>query len=64
MNNMRASGKDKDTGVAPKILLSLEECMEYIQADEAIEVTPNFIRMRKKILSEEERKRLERQAKA
>ncbi|WP_267406816.1 MULTISPECIES: translational GTPase TypA [unclassified Chryseobacterium] len=64
LNNMRASGKDKDTGVAPKILFSLEECMEYIQADEAIEVTPNFIRMRKKILSEEERKRVERQAKA
>jgi GTP-binding protein len=64
LNNMRASGKDKDTGVAPKILFSLEECMEYIQADEAIEVTPNFIRMRKKILSEEERKRIERGAKA
>ncbi|MFC0344086.1 MULTISPECIES: translational GTPase TypA [Epilithonimonas] len=64
LNNMRAAGKDKDTGVAPKILFSLEECMEYIQADEAIEVTPNFIRMRKKILSEEDRKRLERQAKA
>lgn len=64
LNNMRASGKDKDTGVAPKILFSLEECMEYIQADEAIEVTPNFIRMRKKILSEEERKRMERGAKA
>ncbi len=64
LNNMRAAGKDKDTGVAPKILFSLEECMEYIQGDEAIEVTPNFIRMRKKILSEEERKRLERSAKA
>ena len=63
LNNMRAAGKDKDTGVAPKILFSLEECMEYIQADEAIEVTPNFIRMRKKILSEEERKRVERSAK-
>jgi GTP-binding protein len=64
LNNMRASGKDKDTGVAPKILFSLEECMEYIQGDEAIEVTPNFIRMRKKILSEEDRKRMERGAKA
>jgi GTP-binding protein len=64
LNNMRASGKDKDTGVAPKILFSLEECMEYIQGDEAIEVTPNFIRMRKKVLSEEERKRTERGAKA
>ena len=37
--------------------MSLEECMEYIQADEAIEVTPNFIRMRKVILDEEERKK-------
>ena len=63
LNNMRAAGKDKDGNIAPKILLSLEECMEYIQADECIEVTPNFIRMRKKILSEEERKRAERQAK-
>ncbi len=57
------SGKDKDGSVAPKILFSLEECMEYIQGDEAIEVTPNFIRMRKKILSENERKRIERGAK-
>lgn len=63
LNNMRASGKDKDGGIAPKILFSLEECMEYIQHDECIEVTPNFIRMRKKILSEEERKRSERMAK-
>ena len=61
--NMRASGKDKDGSIAPKILFSLEECMEYIQSDEAIEVTPNFIRMRKKILSENERKRIERGAK-
>jgi GTP-binding protein len=64
LNNMRAAGKDKDTGVAPKILFSLEECMEYIQSDEAIEVTPNFIRMRKKLLSEEDRKKVERAAKA
>ena len=57
------AGKDKDGNIAPKILFSLEECMEYIQADECIEVTPNFIRMRKKILSEEDRKRAERNAK-
>ena len=63
LNNMRASGKDKDGSIAPKILFSLEECMEYIQGDEAIEVTPNFIRMRKKVLSENERKRIERVAK-
>ncbi len=63
LNNMRAAGKDKDGSIAPKVLFSLEECMEYIQGDEAIEVTPNFIRMRKKVLSEEERKRAERVAK-
>ena len=62
-NKMGAAGKDKDGNSAPKILFSLEECMEYIQADECIEVTPNFIRMRKKILSEEDRKRAERNAK-
>ena len=64
LNNMRASGKDKDGSIAPKMQFSLEECVEYIQGDEAIEVTPNFIRMRKKILSEEERKRAERVSKA
>ena len=63
LNNMRASGKDKDGSIAPKIQFSLEECMEYIQADEAIEITPNFIRMRKKVLSENDRKRIERGAK-
>lgn len=64
LNNMRAAGKDKDGNIVPKIQMSLEECMEYIQADEAIEVTPNFIRMRKKILAEEDRKRAERMAKS
>jgi GTP-binding protein len=37
--------------------MTLEECMEYIQEDECIEVTPNFIRMRKVILNEDERKK-------
>ncbi|WP_417430434.1 translational GTPase TypA [Halpernia sp.] len=64
LNNIRAAGKDKDGNIAPKTLFSLEECMEYIQEDEAIEITPNFIRMRKKILSEEERKRNDRMAKS
>lgn len=64
LNNMRAAGKDKDGSIAPKILFSLEECMEYIQHDECIEVTPNFIRMRKKLLSEEDRKRAERVSKS
>lgn len=57
LTNHRASGSDDATKIAPKTLLTLEECMEYIQFDECIEVTPNFIRMRKVILDEEERKK-------
>src|ERR1041384_5131283 len=55
LTNHRASGSDDATRIAPKTLLTLEECMEYIQTDECIEVTPNFIRMRKVILDENER---------
>ena len=57
LTNMRASGSDAATNIAPKTLMTLEECMEYIQQDECIEVTPNFIRMRKVILDEDERKK-------
>jgi GTP-binding protein len=57
LTNHRASGSDDASRIAPKTLMTLEECMEYIQFDECIEVTPNFIRMRKVILEEEERKR-------
>ncbi len=57
LTNHRASGSDDATRIAPKTLLTLEECMEYIQQDECIEVTPNFIRMRKVTLDEEERKK-------
>jgi GTP-binding protein len=56
LTNHRASGADDATRIAPKIRLTLEECMEYIEHDECIEVTPNFIRMRKIILDEHERK--------
>jgi GTP-binding protein len=62
LTNMRASGSDAATNIAPKRLMTLEECMEYIQHDECIEVTPNFIRMRKSILDEEERKKAQRSA--
>jgi GTP-binding protein len=55
LTNHRASGSDDATRIAPKTQMSLEECMEYIQQDECIEVTPNFIRMRKVILDENER---------
>lgn len=64
LTNMRASGSDAATNIAPKRLMTLEECMEYIQHDECIEVTPNFIRMRKVILDENERNRLAKQMKA
>jgi GTP-binding protein len=57
LTNHRASGSDDATRIAPKTQMTLEECMEYIQQDECIEVTPNFIRMRKVILDEEERKK-------
>jgi len=63
LTNMRASGSDAATSIAPKIQMTLEECMEYIQHDECIEVTPNFIRMRKTILDEEERKRYQKSMK-
>lgn len=64
LTNMRASGSDAATSITPKTLLTLEECMEYIQHDECIEVTPNFIRMRKVILDENERNRLAKQMKS
>jgi GTP-binding protein len=64
LTNHRASGSDDATRIAPKTLLTLEECMEYIEHDECIEVTPNFIRMRKVILNEEDRKRVQKQMNA
>ncbi|MBB6459388.1 translational GTPase TypA [Flammeovirga kamogawensis] len=47
LTNMRASGSDDNSKIAPKRLFSLEECMEYIREDELVEVTPENIRMRK-----------------
>ncbi|TKC13020.1 translational GTPase TypA [Pedobacter polaris] len=56
LTNMRASGTDDNTRIAPAIKFSLEECMEYIQADEYIEVTPVSMRLRKIFLTEQQRK--------
>lgn len=64
LTNHRASGSDDATRIAPKTLMTLEECMEYIQQDECIEVTPNFIRMRKVILNEEDRKKVQKKMEA
>ncbi len=57
LTNMRASGSDDKTRIAPKINMSLEECMEYIQGDEYVEITPQSLRLRKIYLDENERKR-------
>ena len=56
LTNMRASGTDDNTRIAPAIKFSLEEAMEYIQADEYIEITPLSMRIRKIYLTENERK--------
>ena len=56
LTNMRASGTDDNTRIAPAIKFSLEEAMEYIQADEYIEVTPVSMRLRKIHLTENARK--------
>ncbi len=60
LTNHRASGSDDASRIAPKIQFSLEECMEYIQQDECIEVTPKVIRMRKVHLNEEDRKKVQK----
>ncbi len=64
LTNMRASGSDGTVSLPPKRQMTLEECMEYIQQDECIEVTPNNIRMRKVILDEEERKKQQKKMSA
>jgi GTP-binding protein len=60
LTNMRASGTDDKMRIVPKINFSLEEAMEYIQADEYVEITPKSIRLRKIYLDETERKRNEK----
>jgi GTP-binding protein len=57
LTNMRASGSDDKTSIAPAIKFSLEEAMEYIGEDEYVEVTPKHLRLRKIMLKEHERKR-------
>ncbi len=57
LTNMRASGSDKNVLLKPPRLMSLEYALEYIEADELVEITPSKIRLRKKELSEEGRKR-------
>jgi len=64
LTNMRASGTDDSVRITPKIQMTLEECMEYIQQDECIEVTPQSIRLRKIMLDEEDRKKFQKMMKS
>ena len=57
LTNVRASGSDEKARIIPKVMMSLEECLEYIKGDEYVEVTPKAMRMRKIILDHNERKR-------
>lgn len=57
LSNVRSSGADDKAKIVPAIKFSLEEALEYIQKDEYVEVTPNFLRLRKVHLKEVDRKR-------
>ena len=62
LTNVRASGSDEKARIIPKVVMSLEECLEYIKEDELVECTPKSIRMRKVILDHLERKRSNRES--
>lgn len=57
LTNMRASGADDKIKLAPPVIFSLEEALEYIKEDEYVEITPSSIRLRKILLDENDRKR-------
>jgi GTP-binding protein len=57
LNNIRAAGTDENLILSPPIRMTLEQALEFINEDELVEVTPESIRIRKKLLTENERKR-------
>ncbi|GAK94791.1 GTP-binding protein TypA/BipA [Nonlabens ulvanivorans] len=61
LSNVRSAGNDDKVKIAPPVKFTLEEALEYIQKDEYVEVTPNFLRIRKILLDEGERKRAGKQ---
>ncbi|WP_394227631.1 translational GTPase TypA [Pseudoalteromonas spongiae] len=63
LTNVRASGTDEAQNLVPPIIMSLEQALEFIDDDELVEVTPESIRIRKKLLTESERKRASRESK-
>ena len=58
VTNMRASGSDDALRLVPPRLMSLEQCLEFLSDDELVEVTPKTIRLRKRVLSTEQRAKL------
>ncbi|WP_097025593.1 translational GTPase TypA [Clostridium peptidivorans] len=62
LSNTRSSGSDDALKLTPIVPMSLEQCLEFISSDELVEVTPKNVRMRKKILNSEQRKRAARKA--
>jgi len=61
LTNFRAAGKDDNLMLTPPVKMSLEQALEFIEEDELVEVTPKAIRLRKKYLTENDRKRASRQ---
>jgi GTP-binding protein len=61
MTNIRAAGKDENVSLTPPVKMSLEQALEFIEDDELVEVTPKAVRLRKKYLTENDRKRSSRQ---
>lgn len=57
LTNVRASGSDDALTLTPPSRLSLEQCLEFVDDDELIEITPENIRLRKKILNTEQRRK-------
>ena len=64
LTNVRAAGKDENLTLIPPMRMSLEKAMSYIQDDELVEITPQSIRLRKRYLDPNERKRSERKSAA
>ena len=64
LTNVRASGTDEALTLVPPIIMTLEQALEFIEDDELVEVTPHHIRLRKKLLTENERKRASRAPKS
>jgi GTP-binding protein len=57
LTNMRTTSSDKSIVLAPPLLFTLEEALEYIEVDELVEITPKSIRLRKRLLNANDRKK-------